>query len=149
MVTGESRLVEQGAGALFGRLGDAHQALQQLTEVLVRLAALDDGDQALERLAEVRVSVDRAQLVARAARLVPERLRQDAQLVQKDGLGSRRFAGIVLRAQTLNDRRHQCQVRRRGLRLGRLARAHHESRGILGTLVPRARACHSLRRTTQ
>lgn len=76
----------QGTRALLGAVGHGHQAFEELAQVLLRAAALEDRDQSLEGLAELRLRVDGRQIVSSSARLVARELFEHGDLVQQHGL---------------------------------------------------------------
>jgi hypothetical protein len=131
VVQQEEGLLEQRTRALRRAHCHLHQAIQQLAEVLVGLAPLDDGDQAFEWLGEVRFDVDRGQLITRGGGLVTLRFLEDAHLVKQDRLPHRRRARRLFRAQVVDRRNDQRRILRRRSREGcpRPCRARHGNGG--------------------
>ena len=117
MVNQVAALVEQGARALFGAVGDADQAFQEAPQVFV-LVAGDDGDQPLERLPELGLGVHGTELVAHARGLFADAFFEHPDFVQQDRAGAVAARGVVLGAQAGDGRRDDRQVLRRRRDLG-------------------------------
>ena len=64
------RVVEFGTFDGFWGVRDTYQSFQQLSQVLVGLAALDDRDELFERFSVVRLFVNSTELIARSCALV-------------------------------------------------------------------------------
>ena len=96
----------EGARPLLRRDRGARERVEELAEVLDRLAPREDADQRLERLAELRIEVERGEVVARGDRLLAVVLLEHAALVQEQRLLAfvllRRLLGAQARDQGLH-----------------------------------------------
>jgi hypothetical protein len=95
----KGRLIDERPRALARRVADAGKALQNLSEIFVRLSPFDDRDQSLEWLTKIRVDVDRGEVIARRRGLVSDALFEHTELVEQDSLSGRRAREVVFRAQ--------------------------------------------------
>ncbi len=103
----------EGAGPLLGRGGGAAERVEQLAQVLDRLAAREDAHQRLERLAELRVRVERGEIIAGGHRLFAAGLLEHAALVEQQRLRALVLLGRELGAEP-RDEGHRAFCRRSG-----------------------------------
>ena len=89
---------DQRTGELFRAFADFDESVDELAEVLVRLAALDEDDEPLEGFVKVGQRVHRAQEVSRRLTLFPERSSSTPILVEQKSASRLGVRGVALRS---------------------------------------------------